>query len=109
MNRERLEIENKEEWREWYYKIPNLKFKSEWEVRIIPPFGGALVRFMIFQGDNWVSVYLDVNDSLGCVGEPYWEVYPYEEDVQRVLINNTDELMKAIQESLDEQLTTNKE
>lgn len=101
MNLKRIEIERDEEWSEWIKKIPPLKFKDDWEVKIIPPFGGAIARFFIDKGDKHVSVYLDCYDKLGYVGQPYWEIYPYEEDTARVLMEETDELIKIISSVLD--------
>lgn len=97
----RAEVERDEEWRKWVEEVPHLQFKEDWNVKIIPPFGGAIARFWIDKGDNHVSVYLDCYDKLGVVGEPYWEVYPYEGDTYRVLMNDTDKLMKIIAEVLD--------
>ena len=85
------------EWSKWRGEIPSIKFKQEWEVRIIPPFAGAIVRFVV----DGVSVYLDCYDILGCFGEPYWEIYPYEGDTYRCKMNNVDELLEAIQHSID--------
>lgn len=97
----RYEVERNEEWRTWVDKIPHLQFKEDWKVKVIPPFGGAIARFLVEKGGNRVSVYLDCYGILGAVDEPYWEVYPYEGDVYRVLMNDTDELMKVIAEVLD--------
>jgi len=98
----RAEVEREEEWGEkWIKEIPHLHFKQDWKVKIIPPFGGAIARFWIDKGDNHVSVYLDCYDKLGYFGAPYWEVYPYEEDVYRVAMNDTDELLKIIAEVID--------
>jgi hypothetical protein len=96
----RYEVEDSEEWRKWCEEIPELKFPTGWRVKIIPPFGGAIARFRVFKGKKDVSVYLDCYDRLGCFGEPYWEIYPYEEDVHRVPMKNVDELISAITESL---------
>jgi len=101
----RAEVEKHEKWNEWAAKIPDFELKAGWRLWIIPPSCGALVRFRINLGKVSTSVYLDVNDSLGCVGEPYWEVYPYDDgDVARVLMNDTDDLIKCIEESLASQL-----
>lgn len=97
---DRYKIEQIENWRDYIHKIPSLKFNPDWEVKIIPPFGGAMARFTIDFNGNHASVYLDCNDSLGCVGVPYWEVYPVGDDVGRCLMNETDELMSLINESL---------
>ena len=97
---DRLIIEEKEKWREWAFKIPFLKFKPEWEVRPIPPFGGAIARFRIRYKENVISVYLDVDSRLGFFGEefgePYWEMHPYENDTARFALNDTDGLLAAI-------------
>ena len=90
----RLQIEKDESWAEWRGKIPFLQFKKSWRVKIIPPSGGALVRFLIENKNGFqVSVYLDVFDRLGYANEPYWELYPWiNGDAKRVKMDDTDEL-----------------
>ena len=90
------------ETREWVKKIPHIKFPADWEVQIIPPFSGSIARFRV---NDKVSVYLDGYDLAGLEGEPYWEVYPHKGDVYRCAMNNVDDLIMAIQESLDEPAT----
>lgn len=90
------------EWNKWIKLIPNIKFKEKWEIKIIPPFGGAIIRFLVYDGKNQVSVYLDCYDELGCYGEPYWEIYPYNEDVCRYKMNDIESLLKGIEESFDQ-------
>ena len=90
------------ETREWIKRIPYIKFPADWEVQIIPSFSAAIARFRV---NNKVSVYLDGYDLLGCYGEPYWEVYLHKGDVYRCAMNNVDDLIVAIQESLDEPAT----
>ena len=77
------EVEEIMEYRKWVGEIPFIKFPSDWEVQIIPPFGGAVARFCVKKGDKQVSIYLDCYERLGIFGEPYWEIYPYEDDVFR--------------------------
>lgn len=90
----------------WGKEIPFIKFNPKWEIQITPPFAGAVVRFRVKYKNADVSIYLDCYDALGYVGEPYWEVYPDTTgDCFRCLMNETDLLLKAIQESIDEQLT----
>ena len=96
----RYEIEHDEKWREWSDKIPALKFPPDWEVKIIPPFAGAIVRFTVEGLVYNVSVYLDVYDRLGCYGKPYWEVYPYRDGCGRCDMENTVELLEMITETL---------
>lgn len=43
----RLAIEQKENWREICKSVPTLHFKPEWEVSIIPPFGGDIKRYYL--------------------------------------------------------------
>ena len=91
------------EWDKYKDKIPFLKFPEGLEVRILPPFSGAMVRFRVKRtddiGGNSVSVYLDCHEILGCFGEPYWEIYPYHGDVCRIRMNDTEELMKKLWEA----------
>ena len=54
-----------EEMIEWSGVVQKLNFKEHWDVRIIPPFLGALVRFWVYNKDKKASVYLDVENSLG--------------------------------------------
>ena len=87
----------------WSQEIPYISFPSDWEVKITPPSVGAVVRFRVQKGDAKVSVYLDCYDNLGYVGYPYWEVYPYEEDVFRCDMLDTESLLRAIGESISGQ------
>lgn len=89
----------------WFKEIPYLKFDPSWRVKIIPGFAGAVIRFRVQKGDAEVSIYLDCYDQLGFVGAPYWEVYPVDGDVHRCLMNDTKELMEAIDQSITEQTT----
>jgi len=98
---QRYDVESKENWREWVERIPNISFPADWRVKIIPPFGGALVRFLVIKGEKRISVYLDVFERLGFYGGPYWEIYPYGTDVYRVSMENTEELIQKITEELN--------
>ena len=98
-NIKRYEVECQEKWKEIISQIPSLKFKKKWEVIIIPPFAGAVARFLIAKkGEHICSVYLDWYKRLGfCGGEPYYEIYPnLEGDTSRYTLNQTDELLKEI-------------
>jgi hypothetical protein len=86
------------------WKIPALKFKDTWEVKIIPPFVGAMARFIVNEGSASVSIFLDVNSSLGSYGgEPYWEIYPYDDDIGRWAMLDTIGLLSGIEDSINEQ------
>ena len=106
----RSEVEQGEKWREWCDKIPNLKFDKDWEVRIIPPFAGALARFIVFKGNKRVSVYFDGFSKLRFVINennepiPYYETYPSpdSDDVKRYYINETEEMLNDIRKVLND-------
>ena len=107
MNIENIELackyEKQMDFRKWADEIPFLKFPEKWEIQISPPWGGAVVRFRIKCGKAHVSIYLDCYENLGYVGQPYWEIYPYSGDTYRCFLNETDELLKAISESIEQQ------
>lgn len=91
--------------------LPALHFKPEWEVRIVPPFGCAMMRFWVDHNGKRVSVYADYFEELGYFGhQPYWEMYPRTyangdgstyQDVARFGIGDTEGLMKAIEAELN--------
>lgn len=104
----RYDIEHDENWRAWIEKMPDLSFDASWKVRIIPPYGGALARFIVSKGDKMCDVYFDVYSRLGWMvngnGEPipYFELYPWEGDCKRYYINETAEMMRDIRTVLEE-------
>ena len=87
----------------WLKEIPYIRFPSDWDIKVSPPFGGAVVRFLIRKGDANVSVYLDCYDMLGYVKEPYWEVYPHGSDVYRCNMVDTESLIESVKQSIIEQ------
>jgi hypothetical protein len=95
----RTRLEWAESWKALSLEIPSLTFPQGYEVKIIPPFAGAVARFYVGKPGTakWVSVYLDWFDRLGCVGQPYWELYPNQEgDTERFLLQETAELMLRV-------------
>lgn len=101
-----ITVERNHEWRKWMLEIPYIAFPAEWEVKIVPPFTGAIVRFWIRPKGNekiHCSIYLDCYDVLGCYGKPYWEVYPHDSDIFRCDMNDTEALLNAIKESFEQQ------
>lgn len=92
------------EWRKWMKEIPYLSFPEHWEVKAIPPFSVGIIRYNIRLKENhdkWASVYLDCYDMAGFVGEPYWEIYPYDDDCMQYLMNETDGLLKGLKYILE--------
>lgn len=95
---DRYKIEEEMEWRKWMKRIPAIPAKDGWKIKPLPPFGGAVARFRVeLPSGESKSVYLDCYDNLGCVGEPYWEVYPVGDDVSRCLIDEVDQLVNLIE------------
>jgi hypothetical protein len=98
-------IEEAYEWRKWCKEIPFINFPPNFLIQVVPPFGGAVIRFRVNHKkypDKQISVYLDCYDMLGGMEGPYWEIYPAAGgDVNRCSMNETEELIKAIQESFD--------
>lgn len=86
----------------WCDLIPAIKVKEGWWVRVVPPFGGALARFCVSKKGlrDSVSIYLDGYSLLGATEVPYWEVYPYDGDTFRCKMEDTKQLVKAIEKSL---------
>ena len=98
------------ETRKWATEIPSLNFDPFWEVRVVPPFGGAVIRFYIKNmfNNRFVSVYLDCYGHLGAMDEPYWEIYPDKEgDASRFALYDTTNLLKEIRASLIREETQN--
>lgn len=94
----RLKVENHEGWRDSIDSIPYLSFPSEWQIKVIPPFSGAMVRFMVkLPTGVSKSVYADFHDALGAYGKPYWEVYPVDDDIGRCDISDTETLLQLIE------------
>lgn len=85
------------EWMKWANEIPFIKWPTEWEVKAIPPFAGAVIRYWINTPRGKISVYLDCYDVLGYYGKPHWEVYPDRNgDNSRFDMDDVDGLLKCI-------------
>ena len=96
-------VDTKMEYKKWTRLIPYLNFKKDWEIKLIPPLSGAVVRFMIKKNNIEVSVYLDCYAHLGAEDAPYWEIYPDRRGNNfRCGINETDLLINEIEKSLNE-------
>ena len=101
----RFQIESNERWREWGEKLPYFKFDSDWEVKIIPAFAGALVRFVIKKNDKTVSVYFDSESKLGYMYDengnpiPYFEIYT--NSTYRYLLDETEKMINDIRKYLN--------
>ena len=69
--------DNLQECRKWSSEIPALHFEKEWDVKIIPPFGGAVIRFHINHNGKHVSVYFDGYSELGYMVDENDKPIPY--------------------------------
>jgi len=105
-NYEREVYEQTTKWRGRAQEVPYLKFPESWEVRITPPFGRADARFSVKSGKATVSVYLDFDGNLGYMDQPYWEIHPLDGDCARYYLNETDDLLAGIAQSIEQQNAT---
>lgn len=110
----RYRVEENEEWHKWGNEAPWLQFPPELEVKIVPPFGGAMARFRarFVGGEREVSVYWDCHDALGYMEKPYWEIHPVKSrglglmdeadvyDCKRFLAGEESDMMVSIIKSL---------
>jgi hypothetical protein len=92
------------ETRKRYEKIPFIRFPADWDIKIVPPFSWATIRFAVRKWDKIRSVYLDCYGKLWARYEPYWELYPYLWDCFRCDMNDVDVLLKAIEDSFNENI-----
>jgi hypothetical protein len=101
---ERSKVESLEKW--WEIKIPPIRFPEGWVVELVPPFAGAVARFVATNTHGVrVSVYYDAHGALGAMDVPYWEVYPVggesltiadDDDTARFVDEQTDEMIEYI-------------
>jgi len=96
----RYKIESDEKWGEWCGKIPAIQFDAGWSIKVIPPFAGAMARFLVEANGKSASVYLDCHNALGFMDGAYWEVYPVDDDTARCMIGDVGELLELIRRSL---------
>ena len=102
----RFRLEQDEGWRHITDQIPSIEFPAGWKVKIIPPFMGAVCRFLVELPDGRDrSVFLDWFARLGSMERPYWEVYPYRGDVGRCYLDEVDRLLEMISEPDDGEAT----
>lgn len=99
---QRINVENNQKWGKEIEHIPFIQFPLDWKIQVIPPFGDAVVRFRVqLPCGTEKSIYLDSRDSLGCFGEPYWEVYPVQDDVGRCERADIEQLLILIADTTE--------
>ena len=84
------------EWEKWTKDIPFVRFPANWEVKIVPPFAGAVVRFVAKVGKKEISVYLDCYENLGYFGSPHWEAYPINDNNMRYALKDWKKMIRAM-------------
>jgi hypothetical protein len=91
-------LAQKQEWLKWAKEIPFIQWPAHWKVKAVPPSNGAIIRYYVLLPNKkqHISIYLDCYEHLGFFGQPYWEVYPVNNDVARCAMNDTEELLKLI-------------
>jgi hypothetical protein len=96
-------VETEMDYQRWIYEVPYLRFPASWAVQVIPPFGGAVVRFCVRnRSGREVSVYLDCYGALGGErGHPYWEISPSADgDPERFGMEDVAGLLAGLRRSL---------
>ena len=99
-------VEQMHDFRGWARKLPAFHFDKEWDVTIIPPFAGAIIRFIIDYNGKYVSVYFDAYSELGWVCDeneqpmPYFEYYDGE-DTYRYYLDESEKMMSDIRNFLN--------
>lgn len=95
----------------WFTALPFLRFPSSWEVKIIPPMVGAVIRFRVRRVGaampdlcDGISIYFDGYHALGHCGHDtgYWEIYPDKQgENARFLPGEEMQMMAEIDAALD--------
>ncbi len=86
----------------WMGQIPYIPIPAGWEIQPIPPFGCAVVRFVVKKGEHTISVYLDCYGLIGAWNRPYWEIYPGanpQGEPERIAMEAVDELLYQLSQS----------
>ena len=109
-NREQVtniyKMEEFQEYQKWQKELPYLHFEKEWNVKIIPPFCGAIIRFYIEYNGKYASVYFDGYSELGFLYDdnhapiPYFEFYDGD-DIHRYCLSESEQMMKDIKNHLN--------
>lgn len=117
----REELHEWEKWVEIIYKnVPAFDFGPGFQIKIVPPVGGAMVRMLVYFGSANVSIFLDAHNELNGrkfldqhqyyndpVEQAYWEIYPYHDpetdtadDIKRYGLFEIDTITEDIKRTL---------
>lgn len=97
---DRRQMERAEDWDGWCKRMPKITVPEGCQIMVIPPNVGAIVRFVIYKGEKYVSVYFDAFSRLGYCNGPYWEAYPVEGDNRRYAPEDWEPMMADIAREL---------
>ena len=85
------------EYRNWSKKLPSFHFDKEWDVKIIPPFQGAIIRFYIsYNAYSELGWMYDENEN----PVPYFEYFDGE-DIYRYYLDQSEQMMEDIRNFLN--------
>lgn len=93
----------------WAHNVPAFHFDKEWDVKIIPPFMDAIIRFTIDYKGKHISVYLDALNALGYFRDENNEVAPYFEyfdgdECYRYGVDESEKMMDDIRKFLNSEV-----
>lgn len=102
----KAKVEQMYDFRGWSNKLPAFHFDEEWDVKIIPPFSGAIIRFTISHNEKGVSVYFDAYSELGLMYDDNEEPIPYFEyddgiNTYTYPLDEADQMMEDIRKFLN--------
>ena len=61
-------VEQMHDFRGWSHKLPAFHFDKEWDVTIIPPFAGAIIRLSLIIMENMCQyILMRIQNLGGCV------------------------------------------
>lgn len=93
----------------WRQELPYLQFPADCQIKIIPAFLSAIIRFIVRKKTTprgeFVSVYFDGYSNLGHFSfpepTPHWEIFPDQDgDNARFALGDEESMLQAIEASL---------
>lgn len=97
----RKKVDREFEYNKWINLMPEIKFPEGWSFIPLPPYKGAICRFIVIAEGIEFSVYLDCYGLLGYhEGDPYWEVFSIDEGFFRCDMQQPEKIIEAIQGEL---------
>lgn len=92
-----------------YYNLPNMP--DYIETHVIYPSNRAAARVLFYEKGNKknrISTYLDTINALGCMGRPYFELYPNDDnDCTRYYVDKQEQMYKDVIRLIDSRRKNN--